>query len=155
MKKLIAALLVSLSTVATAGPFDNTQGKFDISGVQNEIHIGKDYGGNVLEYIEKYSEWREGDMKVRVDGLCISACTLMLGLLPKKNVCADDTAHFGFHSARYATGEFAWEATRLIWNTYPEKVKKMLIDKGWNGEENTAHNELVWLKGTDILPMCQ
>lgn len=94
-------------------------------------------GGEVFEHIDRYSRWRLEGNKVVIDGFCISACTLVLTLVP--DVCATKWARFGFHSAStfgpMGRVHSKW-ATDLVWSMYPEGLKVELRKRGWDGGEH-------------------
>ena len=47
-----------------------------------ELHITRDHGGYVEEYKVKYKRVRDKGERVIIDGICNSACTLVLGIVP-------------------------------------------------------------------------
>lgn len=157
MKSLISAFaaLFLTFTPALANPVDGAQGHFSIGGVVDSYTIDIDYGGSVAEYIAKYNDWKKGESKVVVDGPCISACTFMLGILNDNQVCVTKRGFFAFHSASYGNGEFAEEATKLFWFMYPERVKTILRTLGWDGSGKEPHPTLLYVKGTDLYPLCK
>ena len=56
-------------------------------------------GGVIVDYVKKYSNIRGSGEKVIIDGECVSACTLVLGIVPKQNVSITENAVLGLHSA--------------------------------------------------------
>src|SRR3954471_5160005 len=66
-----------------------------------ELHITRDHGGYVEEYKTKYKRVREKGERVIIDGICHSACTLVLGIGPKNKICVAPRASRGFHQAYY------------------------------------------------------
>jgi hypothetical protein len=111
-----------------------------------------DPGGNIMTFIDRYNGWRVSGERVVIDGMCISACTMITGLLPTENVCVTPFARLAFHSAyiQYPDGrtEFAREATRLIWMIYPPHVRDMLLQRGW--QEGMEHPDLIYIEGADL-----
>ena len=119
--------------------------------------VTSDFGGSVGEYIQKYNLWRQEGRKIRVDDDCMSACTFMLGRLKADNVCVSDIAQFAFHSAyqmSFAGPVFAKEATRLMWQYYPEPVKVKLREAGWASGE-VEHPDFIYIKATEFYELCQ
>lgn len=119
--------------------------------------ISADFGGSIGEYIESYADIRHSKVKIRIEDYCISACTMVLGLIPRDRVCADDRALFGFHSAWFMGPfgpVFSREGTRLVWNLYPKAVQDDLRARGWDGEGNEPHPELIYVPATKFLPKC-
>lgn len=115
--------------------------------------ISSDFGGSVIEYIQKYNILRQQDVRVRVDDVCISACTLITGLLRPENVCVSPTAVFGFHSAWSGMGSYSSEGTRLIWEIYPQVLRDLLKERGWDGP--SPHPDLLYVRGTELYEECQ
>lgn len=116
--------------------------------------ITSDFGGGIIEYIEKYNKLRQTGGKVRIDDLCMSACTLATGLLPDEDVCVSPYAIMAFHSAWVMTfggPAHSKQGTDLLWAIYPEKVKEKLRERGWDGGE---HPEFIYFKGTDFYKAC-
>src|SRR3974390_3472314 len=52
-----------------------------------DYRIRKDYGGFLDEYKLKYAAIRDSGKRVIIDGVCNSACTLGLGIIPLSRVC--------------------------------------------------------------------
>jgi hypothetical protein len=117
------------------------------------MRITFDPGGTLLEFITKYYQWKDWGMNVVIDGMCISACTLITGILENDKVCVTERARLAFHSARYSINdEHASEGTRLAWNIYPEKVRALLRAKGWDGDdpEKNKHPDLIYVEGDEL-----
>jgi hypothetical protein len=118
--------------------------------------VTTDFGGSVVEYITKYNRWRLEGRKVAVTDDCMSACTFILGRVPASNVCVTDNAQFAFHSAYQMTfggPVFAKEATRLMWQYYPEAVKVKLREAGWESGE-VPHPDFIYVKATEFYELC-
>src|SRR5262249_8394798 len=84
------------------------------------LRITFDGGGRISDYIERYSALRLSGGRVVVDGLCISACTIVTALMPAERVCVTPYAQLAFHSAARVnplTGEQAHrsEGTPVVW----------------------------------------
>ncbi len=63
------------------------------------LRITRDHGGLVEEYKERYARVRDAGQRVVIDGICNSACTLILGIVPINRVCVTPRASLGFHQA--------------------------------------------------------
>ena len=114
-------------------------------------------GGSLIEFMQKYTEDRNKGTRYIVDGMCISACTTILGLIPVENVCATPYGVFAFHSATQGD-TFSPVGTRLLWHVFPEHVRKMLIEKhGWDGNDPVKgeHPELIYVPATELIPACK
>src|SRR5262249_22475739 len=57
--------------------------------------IVMDLGGSLFDYIADYSEDREAHVTFKIDGMCVSACTMILGTIPADDVCITPYAKFG------------------------------------------------------------
>jgi hypothetical protein len=62
------------------------------------IVISDDGGGGVDDHVKFYDRIAASGIPVRVEGICVSACTLVLAL-PRSQLCITPTASFGFHLA--------------------------------------------------------
>ena len=45
-------------------------------------------GGTILDYAERFRQARAAGEQVIIDGNCLSACTMVIGMLPRDRVCA-------------------------------------------------------------------
>jgi hypothetical protein len=114
------------------------------------LRINFDSGGSLAAYIEKYQALRDAEAKVVIDGVCISACTLITGFLNEDQVCVTPRARMAFHSAQ-AKGEHSSEGTRLMWSMYPERVRLILLKRGWNGDSpQNEHADLIYVEGEEL-----
>jgi len=100
------------------------------------LHITRDHGGYVEEYKEKYKRIRDSGERVVIDGICNSACTLVLGIVPLQRVCVTPRASLGFHQAYF---DKRWTAgvkvtsiagTAELMSVYPNPVKEWLSRQG-------------------------
>jgi len=91
-----------------------------------------------------------------IDGPCLSACTLVLGMVPNNRICVTRRAVLGFHAARsidergrqYAEPE----ASDLVLEAYPAPVRGWIIRRGG------LTSRLLLLRGrelTAIYPSCR
>jgi len=101
-----------------------------------ELRIARDFGGFVEEYKAKYAKVRDRKERVIIDGICNSACTLVLGIVPLNRVCVTPRASLGFHQAYY---DKRWTAglrvtsvsgTDELMSYYPPTVKSWIAKKG-------------------------
>src|SRR5262245_51935107 len=100
------------------------------SGAAADYRITRDHGGSVDQYKVKYSLIRDRGERVIIDGVCNSACTLVLGIVPLNRICVTPRASLGFHMAyydqatTYGVKVVSYEGTAEITSYYPEAVKK-------------------------------
>ena len=101
-----------------------------------DLHITRDHGGYVEEYKKKYAAIRDRHERVIIDGICNSACTLVLGIVPMNKICVTPRASLGFHQAYYDKA-FTFgikvnssEGTSDLISYYPEAVKEWIRRNG-------------------------
>ena len=101
-----------------------------------EVRITGDLGGHVDQYKAKYARIRDQGERVIIDGVCNSACTLLLGIVPPQQICVTPRASFGFHQAYY---DKRWTAgvrvtsiagTGELLSIYPKPVKDWITRQG-------------------------
>ena len=93
-----------------------------------DLRITRDHGGEVDKYKAKYKRIRDTGERVIIDGICNSACTLVLGMVPRNKVCVTPRASLGFHEA-YVVQNWPFQGklasasgTRDLMSYYPEPV---------------------------------
>ena len=113
---------------------------FAAAPARAELHITRDHGGYVEEYKAKYKRVRETGQRVIIDGICNSACTLVLGMVPMNKICVTPRASLGFHQAYYDKAfTFGIKVTSLegtsdLMSYYPE------LGEGLDPQERRAHD---------------
>jgi hypothetical protein len=116
----LAAILLALSTSVAAADY----------------RITRDDGGYVEDYKARYAKIRDSGERVIIDGVCNSACTLVLGFVPLSRICVTPRASLGFHQAYY---DKVWTfglkitsdaGTEELLSYYPEPVKDWLSRNG-------------------------
>jgi hypothetical protein len=122
----------------------------DAASARATVLIGNDPGGPVGGYMQRYASIRDSGERVVVDGECLSACTLVLALVPRERICLTTNAVFGFHAA---TARSEWRfpgagsaATRALWELYPEPVRRLIAEKGGLSET------MVYLSASELAP---
>jgi hypothetical protein len=109
---------------------------FAAASAHAELHITRDHGGYVEEYKAKYKRVRETGQRVIIDGICNSACTLVLGMVPMNKICVTPRASLGFHQAYYDKAfTFGIKVTSLegtsdLMSYYPDSVKDWIRRNG-------------------------
>lgn len=113
-------------------------------------------GGEVGPFIDMFEQVRESGEHVMIDGPCLSACTLVLSLVPEDHICVTRRAVLGFHAARsidrrgrtYAEPE----ASEAVLEAYPAPVRGWIIRRGG------LTSRLLLLRGRElaaIYPRCR
>src|SRR5437879_10377584 len=63
------------------------------------VRSADDRGGPIGTYVDKYQGLRTSGETVIIDGLCASACTIVLGAVAHDKICVTSHATLGFHAA--------------------------------------------------------
>jgi hypothetical protein len=106
------------------------------TSAQAELRITRDTGGHVEAYKARYAQLRDSGKRVVIDGVCNSACTLVLGIVPRERICVTPRASLGFHQAYFDTNHTfgikvaSDEGTSELMSTYPAEVKAWLKRNG-------------------------
>ena len=121
-----------------------------------EVRILASPGGPVGTFLDLFEKVRATGERVVIDGPCLSACTLVLSLVPNDRICVTRRAVLGFHAARsidqrgrmYAEPE----ASELVLQAYPAAVR------GWIRHHGGLTSRLLLLRGPElaaIYPSCR
>jgi hypothetical protein len=106
------------------------------SSAMADYRITRDFGGRVEQYKAKYKRIRDRGERVIIDGICNSACTLVLGIVPSNRICVTPRASLGFHAAyfdkAYTFGfkVTSYAGTAELVSYYPASVKQWIRRKG-------------------------
>ncbi len=112
------------------------------------VRIHSDPGGRIDQYLSRYSQMRASGEHVIVDGTCNSACTLLLGALPRDRICVTDQASLGFHAAwepdenGHPVQSPAW--TRVLWHNYPQPIRS------WIRRHGGLTPHMIFLRGSEL-----
>ena len=98
------------------------------------IHIRHDKGGDLVFYQIKAQVARDLKLNVVIDGLCASACTVLLHL-PRSQVCATHRAELQFHRARLVRtvengNSLLRKANSDMLNGYPPTIRNWIAKRG-------------------------
>jgi len=126
-----------------------------MSSARAEMRIAEDRGGQIGRYLQTFAMVRASGERVVVDGNCLSACTLILGVVPKSRICATHRARFGFHAAwmpdedgRPVTSRMG---TQALWEVYPASVRR------WINAHGGLTRHMIFMQGNalnGIVPSC-
>lgn len=115
------------------------------------VRISDDRGGRIGTYVDKYQELRASGEQVMIDGLCASACTIVLGAVPRDRICVTPRANLGFHAAwdfgangRTITNP---EATQMLYSMYPAQIKR------WINLRGGLTPRMIFLRGRQLTTM--
>src|SRR5450432_630039 len=71
-----------------------------VPAAQAEVRILASPGGQVGPFVDLFERVRASGERVVIDGPCLSACTLVLSVVPDDRICVTRRAILGFHAAR-------------------------------------------------------
>ncbi len=112
------------------------------------MRIAEDRGGQIGHYLQAFAMLRSSGESVVIDGNCLSACTLVLGLIPRNRICATPRARFGFHAAWMpdVDGQPVTSpmGTQALWNIYPTSVRR------WINRNGGLSRKMIYLQGRDL-----
>ena len=107
---------------------------FSWSSASAAVRIMNDYGGQIGPYLEQFVAMRGSGERVIIDGPCLSACTMVLGVIPRDRICVTRRARLGFHAAWNPGGDghpiVSRGGTRLLMEIYPQNVRRWIARKG-------------------------
>ncbi len=94
--------------------------------VKSEV-ITEDRGGQIGHYLNKYTLINYMREEVTINGNCLSACTLVLGVVPLERIHFGPKARLGFHAAWMPDADGLpvtnQLGTQALWNIYPQKIR--------------------------------
>jgi hypothetical protein len=122
----------------------------NVSSAFATVRISDDHGGQIGDYLNKYHALRETGDRVEIDGTCASACTMLLGVIPRNRICVTPRAVLAFHSAWTPTSEgeqISNAGNYYLWSNYPANVRKWIIEHGG------LHARIIYLSGAELAAM--
>jgi hypothetical protein len=115
------------------------------------MRISDDVGGRIGAYVDQYTAARNSGERVVIDGVCLSACTLVLGIVPRSRICVTRRAMLGFHAAWMPGPEGrpvpSTVGTQALWEIYPSNVKR------WISARGGLSSKMKFLRGRELLNM--
>jgi len=119
-----------------------------VTSASATMRISEDRGGQIGQYLQAFTSLRSSGENVVIDGNCLSACTLVLGLVPHDRVCATQRARFGFHAAwmpdREGRPVTSPLGTQALWNIYPASVRR------WISRHGGLSRRMIFLQGREL-----
>jgi hypothetical protein len=123
---------------------------------QAEVRILASPGGQVGPFLDLFERLRASGERVVIDGPCLSACTLVLSVVPDNRICVTRRAILGFHAARSVDRRGRMyaepEASELVLEAYPSPVRN------WIRRRGGLTSRLLLLRGRElaaIYPSCR
>ena len=121
-----------------------------------DVRILASPGGQVGAFLDLFERVRASGERVVIDGPCLSACTLVLSMVPSDRICVTRKAILGFHAARSVDRQGRMyaepEASELVLEAYPAPVR------GWIRRRGGLSSRLLLLRGRElaaIYPSCR
>jgi hypothetical protein len=120
-----------------------------ICAASADVRITNDPGGEVSAYVRKFQEMRASGERIVIDGPCLSACTLLTGLVPRDHVCVTSRAVLGFHAASYYDDASrslvpTREGSRVVMRLYPAEIRS------WIDRHGGLRPQLIALRGREL-----
>jgi ATP-dependent protease ClpP protease subunit len=116
-----------------------------------EVRIAGDQGGQIGRYVDQYEQLRSSGQRIVIDGLCASACTIILAAIPHDKICVTPNANLAFHAAWDfgADGRTIANrgATRTLYSMYPSQVRH------WIDSHGGLSPRMIFLRGRQLEAM--
>jgi hypothetical protein len=112
------------------------------------VRIANDNGGQIGPYMDRLATLRSSGEQVVIDGPCLSACTLVLGVIPRERICVTRRARLGFHAAwrpdQGGRPVFSRAGTQMLMDTYPNSIR------GWIASRGGLTPKMIYLQGAQL-----
>jgi hypothetical protein len=122
-----------------------------INSASATMRITDDPGGQIGPYLQNLAAMRNSGEQVVIDGPCLSACTMVLGMIPRSHICVTPRAKLGFHAAwrpdesgRPVTSR---DGTQLLMSVYPQQVRH------WIARRGGLSPRMMYLSGRELTSM--
>src|SRR5215470_12358438 len=110
--------------------------------------ISGDIGGKMRDYTTHFRQLRNSGEPVVIAGTCVSACTMVLGLVPSDRICATSHAVLGFHAAWMLDNSgkrvVSESGTQDLMRSYPASVR------AWIARHGGLTPKMMYLRGRDL-----
>jgi hypothetical protein len=137
--RIAAAVLGAALVVACALPSSAT------------VRITSDPGGEIGPYLDRLETLRKSGQNVVIDGPCLSACTMVLGVIPRDHLCVTSRARLGFHAAwrpnEVGRQVVSPDGTDILMNVYPQQIRDWIAGRGG------LSPRLMFLTGSELASM--
>jgi hypothetical protein len=134
-----AFLIAALTSALTISPASAT------------IRIAGDAGGQIGAYLQRHDAMRQSGERVVIDGPCFSACTMVLGAIPRNRICVTARALLGFHAAydldQSGNQVTSRGGTALLMDQYPRQVRN------WIARRGGLSRQMMFLSGRGLASM--
>ena len=113
-------------------------GLFLAPALAETIEVSDNHGGSVAQYDARWAGLAARGVNVRIVGPCQSACTVLLGHIPRGRICVTPQASFGFHLAHLP------QMTAVLWSAYAGDIK------AWITAHGGLQRDFIWMRAPDI-----
>ena len=113
-------------------------GLFLAPALAKTIEVSDNHGGSVAQYDARWAGLAARGVNVRIVGPCQSACTVLLGHIPRGRICVTPQASFGFHLAHLP------QMTAVLWSAYAGDIK------AWITAHGGLQRDFIWMRAPDI-----
>jgi len=154
MKRSIFAALAFLGLLqpTSAQTFGTRDAGHEIVWAEGVVTIRHDTGGLIESYRQRFSELKNSHYSFVIDGLCLSACTLIVHYIPPNRLCVTKRAVLGFHAAwrpgqaNATTGEKipVPEQTRKMFASYPPAMRQ------WITRQGGLDSDMKFMRGSEL-----
>jgi hypothetical protein len=121
------------------------------SSASAQVRILASPGGQIGPFLELFERVRASGQRVIIDGPCLSACTLVLSMVPRNRICVTRRAVLGFHGAwyrdDYGRAITVPEASAIVLRNYPPAVRT------WIQRRGGLTSRVLLLRGRDLAVM--
>lgn len=122
-----------------------------VASASATVRIYDDRGGQIGAYLAKYEALRASGERVVIDGTCASACTMLLGLIPRDRICVTPRAILEFHAAWKPTSSgnrvVSKAGSEFLWSSYPRAVRR------WISRHGGLRPQIIYLRGAALNAM--
>ena len=98
------------------------------------VEITGDYGGVVFWYQLKWEKLASRGVNVRIAGPCVSACAVLVGYIPREQICVTPSGSLGFHLATENS------VTYRLLKIYPPDIRS------WIDQHGRLSWKILWLQ---------
>ena len=102
------------------------------------VDVSDNHGGLLSAYQTQWALFAARQVDVRIVGPCVSACTVLIGYIPRQHICVTPGGYLGFH---LATAGFA---TQELWSAYPSDIRL------WISQHGGLSDQMLWLQAPSI-----
>src|SRR5712691_370327 len=109
-----------------------------VPAISETIDVYDNHGGSAAQYNARWAGLAARGVDVRIVGPCQSACTILLGHIPRNRICVTPAARFGFHLARRQ------DATQMLWSAYQADIRS------WINAHGGLQKNFIWMGAPDV-----